>query len=310
MDMFFSNLLTVTEQVFILFLLMLLGFICGKTKLFNDEFVKIVADFCLKFATPCVIIKSFLRPFDKDMAQGLLIAVFMAVFCHVVGIVLSNIVFRGKNPQSVLLRNSSLLSNAGFMGLPLQAALLGNEGTFYGAAYATVLTMFLWTYSYSTMSMGEVKMNFKKIILNPGVIGVLISIPLFVFSLGLPDVITTTVNHVANLNTPLPMIAVGYYISNVDFKTMFKNLKQYIAMGLKLIAIPLVSLVLLRLMGFGGVNFVATIIAASAPCAVGVTMFAAKFGNDTKASAKMVAVSTLFSIITMPLIVALAQTLA
>lgn len=310
MGMFFSNLLTVTEQVFILFLLMLLGFICGKTKLFNDDFVKIIADFCLKFATPCVIIKSFLRPFDKSMALGLLLAVFMAVFCHVVGIVLSNIVFKGKSAEKVLLRNTSVLSNAGFMGLPLQAALLGSEGTFYGAAYATVLTLFLWTYSYTTMSMGEVKMNFKKILLNPGVIGVIISMPLFIFSVELPEFATTTINHVANLNTPLPMIAVGYYISNIEFKTMFRNVKQYIAMGLKLIAVPLVSLILLRLMGFGGVKFVATIIAASAPCAVAVTMFAAKFGNDTKGSAKMVAVSTLFSIVTMPLVVALAQTLA
>lgn len=308
--MFFSNLLTVTEQVFILFLLMTLGFICGKTKLFNDEFVKIIADFCLKFATPCVIIKSFLRPFEKEMAIGLLIAIFMAVFCHIVGIVISNIVFRGKTAEKVLYRNTALLSNAGFMGLPLQAALLGNEGTFYGAAYATILTLFLWTYAYTTMSLGEVKMNFKKIILNPGVIGVLISIPLFVFSVELPQVITTTVNHVANLNTPLPMIAVGYYISNIEFKTMFRNVKEYVAMGLKLIVVPIVSLILLHLFGFGGVKYVATIIAASAPCAVAVTMFAAKFGNDTKASAKMVAVSTLFSIITMPLIVALAQTIA
>lgn len=311
MGMFFSNLLTVSEQVFILFLLMLIGFVCGKTKLFNDDCVKIIADFCLKFATPSVIIKSFIRSFDKDMAAGLLIAILMAVFCHLVAIAVSSLVFRDKQkPNTVLFRNTAIFSNAGFMGIPLQAALLGNDGTFYGTAYVITLTLFLWTYSYSTMSMGQVKMNLKKILINPGVIGVIIGVPLFVFSVQLPQVVTTTINHVANLNTPLPMIVVGYYISNIDFKTMFKNAKQYLAMGLKLVGIPLICLGLLRIMGFSGIKLVTTIIAVSAPGAVAITMFAAKFDGDTKASAKMVAVSTLFSIVTMPLVVALAQTIA
>ena len=311
MNVFFMNLGTVATQVFILFLLMMVGFFTGKFNIFDDSTAKILSDFCLKFATPAVIIKSFIREYNPADAKNLLIAVLAAVICHIICIATATAMFRGKNvKERSLLRCSAVLSNAGFMAMPLQAALLGNDGTFYGAAYVIVLTLFIWTYALIVMSAGSEKMNFKKIIINPGVIAVLVGLPIFLFSVKLPEPISATVNHIANLNTPVPMIVVGYYLSKTSLKKVFLSKVTYAVMAARLLIAPLICLGVLYILQISGTILVSTVIAASAPVAVACTMFSAKFGNDTELSANMVSVSTLFSIVTMPLIVALAQTVA
>ena len=309
--MFIANLLTVAEQVFILFLLILVGFICGKAKLLGDGTVKQLSTFCLYFATPAVIVKSFIREFDPATAKSLLFAVIAATLCHLVGIVIGTLFFRRGTPQQIAVcKNSVVLSNAGFMGLPLQAAILGSTGVFYGTAYATVLTVFLWTYCFSTMSCGKEKMDVKKIMFNPGIIAVALGLPLFIFSYNPPEIFTSTLTHLGNLNTPLPMVIVGYYLAKTDIKKVFARPINYFVIATRLLVVPLVCLGLLFALGYRDVMLIAMIIAASAPIAVAVTMFAARFEGDAENSANVVSVSTLLSIITMPLIVALAQTLA
>ncbi len=309
--MFINNLLTVAEQVFILFLLMLVGFISNKTKILNDETVKKMSTFCLYFATPAVIIKSFIMDFDSRIAISLLLALLAGVICHIIGIFIATVAFRKGTPQQIAVsRNSVVLSNAGFMALPLQAALLGDSGVFYGTAYATVLTVVLWTYCFTTMSCGTEKMNFRKILFNPGIIAVIIGVPLFLFSVKPPEIVTTTLVHLGNLNTPLPMIIVGYYLADTSIKKVFTKRSNYLVIATRLIIVPLVCLAALYILGYSGTMLISMIIAASAPIAVAVTMFAARFDGDTENSANVVSVSTLLSIITMPLVVALAQTLA
>ena len=303
--------LTVAEQVFILFVLILVGFICGKTKILGEGTVKQLSTFCLYFATPAVIVKSFIREFDTDTALSLVYATIAAVICHLVGILLGTLFFKNGTPQQVAVRrNSVVLSNAGFMGLPLQFALLGTTGVFYGTAYTTVLTVVLWTYCFATMSCGKAKMDIKKIILNPGIIAVVIGLPLFIFSYTPPEIITIPLTHLGNLNTPLPMVIVGYYLAKTDIKKVFARPINYFVIVTRLISVPLVCLGILYILGYRDTMLISMIIAASAPIAVAVTMFAARFEGDAENSANVVSVSTLLSIITMPLIVALSQTLA
>lgn len=311
MSDFIGNLSTVSLQVLILFLLVAIGYACGKAKILNETAVKAISTLCLTFATPAVIIKSFIRPFSADMAYSLVFSIIAATLCHVIGIGIAHAVFRkGDIAKRNVLRASAVLSNAGFMGLPLQAAILGNEGTFFGSAYVIIFTLFLWTYGFVTLSAGKEKLSIKKLVLNPGVIAVIIGIPLFVFSVETPEIITTTVNHVANLNTPLPMIVVGYYLSKTSFKNAFSKNMNYPAIIVRLFVIPLASVLVLYLLGFRGSLFVSNIISVSTPIAVAVTMFTSRFDGDTELSANMVSVSTLFSILSMPLIVAFAQTIA
>ena len=323
---FFDNLTNVSIQVLILFILIAVGFVCGKSGIISNNAAKSISDFCLKFTTPCVIIRSFLNSKLNPLASvsGLLWGLGAAFICHLIAIAFVTFVFRDKNlHRRALFRASSSMCNSGFMGLPLQAALLGPIGEFYGATYVVVMTFFLWTYAFIVMSSGKEKYSIKKAIINPGVISILIGLPLFLF---LPDnlvadtnglfykVVYNSVNHIANCNTPLPMIIVGFYLSQSNMLIALKDRRSILSVFSKLLFIPLICVGVLYLLiqiglPMNSMVYRSTIISVSTPIAVAVTMFASKFDGETTLGANMASVSTLLSIITMPIIIAFAMTL-
>lgn len=306
-----ENIFTVGQQVIILFLLIGTGFLCGKTGLITEKGSQCLNDIVLYAVTPCVIIKSFMRPYDSTMLMGLLLAAGLAVGIHVISIGIATLVFRNKDiAKRRVYRFAVVFSNCGFMSLPLQQALLGDDGVFYGAVYIAVFNVILWTYGVIQMSGDTKSLSFKKIIFNPGMIGIIIGALIFLFSIQLPEIITQPISYLAALNTPVPMLFIGYYLSKSNLLDAFKDAKGYAAAALRLILVPILTLGVLLLCGIRGVLLVSCVIASAAPVAASTTMFAAKFKQNVTLSVNLVTLSTLFSVITMPVIVGFAQLLS
>ncbi|MGN0550598.1 MAG: AEC family transporter [Acutalibacteraceae bacterium] len=306
-----ENFLTVAQQVLILFILIAVGYVCGKVRFLTPVTSKNLTNIVLYFVTPCVVIDAFQREFNAEMFLNLGVTTLCALGIHLISILIVTLVFRDKDKSAVcVLRFGTVFSNCGFMSIPLQSALLGSDGVFYGAAFVAVFNLVLWSYGLVCMGGSAKSITPKKLILNPGVIGVAVGFLLFVFSVQLPEVIGAPVSYLAALNTPLPMIIIGFYLSNTDIIKALKNKRQYIAIALRLVVIPLLSLFVMWLCGVRGVVLVACVIAASAPVAAATTMFAAKFDRNTSLSVNLVSISTILSIITMPLVVGFAQVLA
>ena len=305
-----QNIITVAEQVLILFILIGLGFTAGKTKLINNPVASGMTNVVLYFVTPCVIVNSFQRDYDPNMLQGLLIAVVAALASHGISILLAHLLVRDKkDAKQRVLRFSVVFSNCGFMSLPLQQALLGADGVFDGAAYIAIFNILGWSYGVAIMSQDS-KLSLKKILLNPGVISVAIGIIIFFTSYRFPNVIGSPITYMAALNTPIPMFLIGFHLSQAKLSTVLTDLKCYWVMALRLILSPLISLGIFYIFGLRGTVLVACMIAVCAPVAAMATMFADKFGQDTETSVGLVSISTLLSIITRPIIVGLTQTLA
>ncbi len=300
--------LSVGQQVIILFLLISVGFITAKKGFFTKESIANLAAFILYVVTPCVIIESFNRPFDPSMLSSLVTALLCAVFVHGLTIILVSFFIKDKEEsRKRVLQFGVVFSNCGFMALPLQSALLGSDGVFFGAAFIAVFNIFVWTYGINLMDEGAKFLAFKKMFLNPGVIGVGIGLLLFLTPLELPFLLFKPVQYFAALNTPLPMVVVGFYLSQITSLAFFKDTKLLWSLCVRLVIVPLLSLAALYFMGVKGVLLTAVIIAASAPTGVNTVMFAVKFNKDPALAVTMVSVSTLFSIITMPLIVSFAM---
>ena len=151
--------------------------------------------------------------------------------------------------------------------------------------------------------------NWKKLLFNPGTISVAIGLPLYLLEVKLPVVLADPISFIAGLNTPMAMIMFGTYLANTDLKTMFREKKIYLAAALQLLVLPALMLLIFRLCGVTGALLTSCIISASAPTANNTVMFAAKYGRDTGLSSKVVAVITFLSILTMPLMIALSQTI-
>lgn len=306
-----QNFLTVAHQVLILFILISVGFLCGKIKMLNENSVKSINDLVLYIVCPCVIINSFIRKFDKTMLEGLLVTSAAALFVMMLSILIAHFVFHDKNDtKNRVYKFATVFSNCGFISLPLQQALLGNEGVFYGAAYIAVFNIVMWTAGVY-ISSGDIKMlSPKKVFLNPCIIAVAVGIVIFVFSIPVPDIISEPIGYLSALNTPVPMIIIGFYLSQSKILDAFKNIKNFLCVGLRLVILPLISLGAFMLCGINGKVLIAALIATAASSAAATTMFAAKFGNDTSLSVNIVTMSTLLSVITMPLIVGFAQSIS
>ena len=304
----FINVLT---QVIILFILILLGVLLAKIKMLDDATVKGMTEVVLTFVTPCVIIKSFVREFNEALLKGLLISVAAAFVSHIGFILVSTLLLRHKNisKQKVLLYGA-VFSNCGFMSLPLQQVLLGDEGVFFAASYIAIFNVFVWTYGILVMSGDKKYMTPKKLILNPGIIGVIIGVMIFILSIPVPKVIYEPVSYIAALNTPIPMIIIGYHLAHSSLLDGLKEIKCILAIILKLFVYPLAALGIMYLCGIRGNLLISLAISCSAPVAANTTMFASKFGGDTSLSVNMVSLSTLLSLISMPIVVTLAQQIA
>lgn len=304
-----QNFLTVGQQVLVLFILIFCGFVLGKTGVMNEKGAKVCADIALTLATPCVIIQSFMREYRPEMLKKLLIAMLLAAAIHVFAIVVARLLYRKTDAQARVFRLAVVLSNAGFMALPLQKAVLGEEGVFYGAAYVAVFNLVFWSYGVMTMDTSGKKLSVQKLLVNPGTLGVALGLVVFIGKITLPEVVAAPMRHLASLNTPLPMLFAGYYLSNIDFGKAIRQKSCYGVMLLRLVAIPAVCIALMYLCGVRGVLLTSMAIAGTAPVAVGVSMLSGRYGQDTETAVNLVALSTLFSAVTMPLLVALTQML-
>lgn len=307
LDYFF----TVGGQVLILFILIAVGYICGKIGFMNNNTAKHITDIVLYFVTPCVVINAYQVDFNPDILVNLGITALCAIGIHIISIVIVTLVFHKKdiNKQAVL-KFGTVFSNCGFMSLPLQEAIIGQEGVLYGAAFLGVFNVFLWSYGVICMSGDKKTLSIRKILLNPGILGVILALIFFLTSFKLPNVIGEPVKYLAGLNTPLPMIIIGFYLSNSKISNGLKDKDAWISTILRILVIPVLCIVIMLLIGIRGNILITVAIAISAPIAAATTMFTTKFEKDTELSVNLVSLSTILSIVTMSCLVAVTQMLA
>ena len=302
--------ITLLTQVIILFILIFLGVVLCKVNILTDKGVKSVTDMVLYLVTPCVIIKSFVREFSVTLLKNLCIGFIATLLAHIVFILISLIALKSKNlSRQKVLQFGIIFSNCGYMAIPLLQAVLGDDGVFYGSTYIAVFQIMTWSYGLFLMGDGLKTITPKKLVLNPGVIAFAIAFIIFSLQIPMPKVIYEPVSYMASLNTPLPMIIIGYHLANSNILSGLKDIKLLFATALKLFILPIIVILGFFLCGVRGTLPMALTICASAPTAAINTMFASKFSRDTSLSVTMVSLTTLLSIISMPIVVTLAEKL-
>lgn len=305
-----KDLWAVAQNVLTLFILIGVGAVCRRTRLLNEEAVKCCASVVLYIATPCVILGSCMRAFDRALLTGFLTAVAGALVLHLLLIGAATLIFRDRDERRRrVLRFATVFSNAGYMAIPLQQALLGEEGVFYCAAYLVVFNTAMWTYGARLMSGDPKALSAKRLAANPGIIAVVLGLLLFLLPIEVPDVLRDAVGHLGTLNTPLPMLIVGYYLAGTDLRAALRDRGCYLSMAVRLLLAPAAGLGLLLLCGVRGSVLTSMTICMSTPTATATTMFAARHDGDTALSVELVSLTTLCSVLTMPVFIALAAQL-
>lgn len=309
--MFFDNLKTIATQVLILYLIAGIGFVTDKVGLFKKADAKRLIDLLFNVILPIAVIHTFMTmEYSKEHIKGILTAFVCAFATHLFGAGVALITFRKRSlKEQGIYHYAIILSNAAFLALPLAKSVIGNEGIFYCSVYVAVFNMVAFTLGIYEISGHEAKIDLKKLVLNPGSISVLIGLPLYFLQLDIPHFISYPMEIVGNCNSPLAMIVFGTFLANSSFKNMFAKKEIYFVSFLRLVLIPLCMLGIFYVCGVRGSLLVAMIISASAPTATNTAMYAAKYENDTALGSEIAAQSSVLSIITMPVVVALASVL-
>lgn len=306
-----ESFLTVGRQIITLYLLMAVGYILGKVKLIDDHGASNMSTLVMYVVTPCMLLVAFQRPIERENLHSFAIVLAVSVLLHAAFIILSRLLVRDRDKhRQRLMLFAAVFSNCGFMGYPLMTALVGTIGVFYGSAYVVVFTLLSWTYGIYAMTGDRAQLRLRPLLLNPGVISIALAMALYLLQITLPDIVMTPVTYLSALNTPLPMVVVGCQLSHADFRAALRGASSWVAMVLRLVAFPLLSLGICLALGLDHDLTMILVIGASAPVAALMSMLSAKFELDTALASSVVSVQTAFSALTMPLVVSLANYLA
>lgn len=292
----------------ILYLIAAIGFVTDKVGIFKQADGKRLIDLLFNVILPIAIIHTFMTmEYTQAHVKGIFTAFACAVGTHVFGMLLSLLTFGKRSlKERGIYHYATVLSNAAFLALPLAKSVIGAEGIFYCSVYVAVFNIIAFTWGISEISGREAKISFKKLIFNPGSISVIIGLPLFFLQPDIPYFIEYPMELVAGCNSPLAMIVFGTFLANSSFKNLFIKKELYFVSLLRLVIIPLCMLGLFRLCGVEGDLLTAMTISSAAPTATNTAMYAAKYDNDASLGSELAAQSSVLSVITMPLIVALA----
>ncbi len=319
-------------NVAIFFMLMIPGVILKKTGMADNSIGKGLSNLVLYIAQPALIFVSYLRDFSLDILINAAYVLVLSFAVHVIFTVLARIVFK-KAPDRLrrMLEFATIFSNAAFMGIPLISAVLEDAfpgATLYASIYNITFNIFLWSVGVKICTERRDEnengisdhtdakrsgAGIAKALTHPVSIAAYLGLIVFCFSLHkyIPAIITDSLVMLKSVVAPLSMIVLGFRFTDVDFKSVLKDKFMYIFLLARHIALPVIAVGLMKLLILVGlpiseVVVKAIAIMASAPAATSATMFAEKYDCDSAYVSGLVAVSTLVSIATMPLIMMLA----
>ena len=292
------------RQIAIMALLAAVGVCLSRKGFLSPQGTKDLGAILLRVIIPCVIVKSYITEFSRERLLELALSAGLALIGFILAMVISYLVF-GKRRR--LENFAASFCNAGFIGIPLAQAIIGEEGVFYIAASVALLNLFQWTYGVYIMADRKDAISARTIAKNPVVIAIVIGVVLFVSRIPVPGIVTSTLGYIAGMNIPIAMILMGTYLAKLPLKKLLDK-RAYGCVLFRLVIIPAVILLVFWVLPVSNADIaLAAFLAAATPVGANICVFAQQYDCDYEFSVVTVCLSTLLSVVTVPLLVSFAQ---
>ena len=286
----------------VLFIYMAVGFFCRKVRIFTDEARDKLTDFVVLVTLPCMIFESFHIAFSletlKQGAASVAIALVMACVALLLGKVLYN---RFPYEEKSILQYGTLVSNSGFAGLPVVSGTYGDEGLFLGSLFIIPTRILMWSAGISLFTRADAKQAVKKVLLNPGIIAVEVGLVRMVLQLPLPHFVDTAVDNLGACTSPMAMALVGAILADVPLKTVFDP-KSFYLVAVRQFLLPGICLAALKLLQVDPLTIGVSVALTGMPIGSTTAILAQKYGADAQFASKCVFISTLTSLVTVPIL--------
>ena len=287
-----------------MFFIMVIGAAALKTGFVETGTSKKMSGLLLNVVTPCMIIMSYQMEFDKDLLIGLVVTVGLSGASLILSILLSGILVKAReNPDMAVERMSMVYSNCGFIGIPIVNGLLGTKGVFFMTAYITVFNILIWSHGIMLMKgkAGDIKSTMQNLI-NPSTVAIGAGILFFVTGIHLPEVMGNPLSMIGAMNTPVAMLISGMNLAESQLLSCLKSPRTYMISAAKLFVIPMITLLVLMAVKVDYAIAITILVASACPSGATGAMFALQYNKDSQYASKLLAVTTVLSLVTIPAI--------
>lgn len=298
------------QQMLVLFIIMLLGYICFKKGFINQAASKTLSFIVVNIANPAMILSGSVNSTGNIQGQELLLTVVIAIIIYAALILLAIIIpfVLGIPKKDVgVYCVMTIFSNIGFMGFPVLQAMYGSDSLLYASLFLFPYNILIYTYGISALSNEKAvdQSGILKKVFNVGVIACAISILLYFLPIEMPVFVKTTVSSLSNLTAPLSMIVIGVSLAQINLKELFTDIRLILFSAIKLLVIPFAGVCLIRCFVQHEIILGVCLIMLGTPVGSMTAMLAQQYDGDSELASRGVALSTILSVATIPLVSAL-----
>ena len=298
------NILDIFSLQGTLFAMMLIGAWLKKRGIIDDNGKKCLTDLCVNIVIPCNIFKSCLIEFNMGIFKSCAMLLLSAVILQLLCLTLNKFIFnRYPSQQKKVLQYCTIVPMSGFLGNPIAEGIYDELGVLYTSIFLIPMRVVMWSVG-TTYFVADAEVDKKKVLKNvathPCLVAIYLGLFFMVTQIQLPSVITETVRYIGSCNSALTMFIVGTILADVKLSTIF-NKDTLTFSVFRLALLPAVALGLGRLLGLDSVSLGVSVLMTGMPAGATAAIFAARYGSDAPFATKGVVMSTLASMLTLPL---------
>jgi predicted permease len=301
------------QQMLVLFIIMMIGFIAYKKNIITDETSKKLSAIVVNISNPALILSSVTgnaTVTGAELVETMFVAIGMYVFLIAVA-ALVPVIIKAPAKDRGTYRVMTIFGNVGFMGFPIISSLYGGGALLYASLFLLPYNILIYTYGVWEMckSSGEGSGAVKKSgresieqIFNIGVIFCIIAVVVYALGIKFPAWVNTTVSMLSSTTAPLSMMVIGASFATMNFKKVFLNVRTWVFSALRLLVIPVLGTFLVSLVTDNPSIIGVTMVMLGVPVGSMTAMLAQEYGGDYALSSETVAMTTLLSVVTFPIV--------
>ncbi len=296
--------ISVLGKLFVIFAMIAVGYAARRKGVLDAHLQMGLSHIVLVIAMPALVLSSASVSYTADRLNNILLVFGCALAYYLLSIPLSHLIARMLRLSDDRIRvfvNLTVFANVGFLGYPIISIFLPETGVFYSVFFNIVFQLFIFTYGSSLMARTKMQ-NPIKLLRDANVLSAIVMVLLFAFQIKLPAPVQETLSILGGLCTPLSMLVIGSMLAQINLKEMFTDLSLYIMTALRLLLIPAVGLVALRLFGASAEIATVVTIMLAMPAGTTVAIFGERYDCDPLMCSKGIVLSTLFSLVSIPII--------
>ncbi len=296
--MIFKNMI---DMQLMMFLLVGIGFFIRKKGIVNTEGRMNMIDMCLYITLPFNVLHSFLRKWDWNLLIACGVILLLSIGFNAISVFFSTILYKKQeiNRQKSL-KYGTIISNSGFLGNPMVEGIYGSEGLLYAALFMLPVRIVMWTIGIAVFLKGRKEKLWKNVLTHPCIVAIYVGVIVMVCGIQFPTFVEKTIVGISGCNTPLSMMLIGMMLAEVKPKGLIdKTMVFYTA--IRLLVIPAVVFAITGFLPIDGMLRGIAVVMAGMPAPITTALLSAKYGGDEKYATGMVFLSTILSLITLPL---------